>query len=75
MKLTRYPATYNPIIEYWAAIQPARFALGVVAVVFEKFKDVVGTFRRVVKLGIFRSQLFYNVPVGFLHFQTYGLAA
>lgn len=24
MKLTRYPATYNPIIEYWAAIQSGR---------------------------------------------------
>lgn len=24
MKLTRYPATYNPILEYWQAIQDGR---------------------------------------------------
>ena len=24
MKLTRYPATYNPILEYWQAIQGGR---------------------------------------------------
>ena len=53
----------------------ARLALGVVAVVFEKFEYVIGTFRRVVKLGVFLSQLLYNVPVGFLHFQTDGLAS
>ena len=27
MKLTRYPETYNPILEYWDAIQSGREAV------------------------------------------------
>ncbi len=56
MKLTRYPLTYNPILEYWEAIQSGR------EVVSQK---VLKTYRHVVaQLACTDSEFFYSPKRG-----------
>lgn len=52
MKLTRYPETYNPILEYWDAIQSGREAVSL---------KVQKTYRHVVEqLGAENSEFYYS---------------
>ena len=52
MKLTRYPETYNPILEYWNAIQSGRENVGL---------KVQKTYRHVVEqLGAENSEFYYS---------------
>ena len=52
MKLTRYPATYNPILEYWDAIQSGRETVSL---------KVQKTYRHVVEqLGAGNSEFYYS---------------